>query len=295
MSKLIITAALTGGFASKKEVPHLPTQPEEISQAAYECFNEGAAIAHLHARDKEDRNSGNPDLYREIHERIRLKCPIVIQDTTGGGPGLEIDDRVKVLDAHSEMASLNMGTLLRVKGWAKGSLLLNPPWEIERFAQEMLNRGIKPEMEVYNQSMYRDVGRVIEKGLLKKPYCLNIVLGMTYQGGIDATVENLYRMVESLPARYREDTSINVCAIGQAQLPLTTIAMAMGHNIRVGMEDNVYYSKGVLVRSNAELVARSVRIGKELGLAIASPDEAREILGIQRSGSDQEMRSPRGA
>jgi 3-keto-5-aminohexanoate cleavage enzyme len=283
MAKLIITAAITGGFATKKEVPPLPTQTDEIAQAAYECFNEGAAIVHLHARDKQDRNSGDPELYREIHERIRLKCPIILQDTTGGGPGLEIDDRVKVLDANPEMASLNMGTLLRIKGWAKGSLLLNPPWEIERFAQEMLNRGIKPEMEVYNQSMYRDVGRVLEKGLLKKPYCLNIVLGMTYQGGIDAVPENLYRMIDSIPAKYRKDIHINVCAIGQGQLPLTTMAMAMGHHIRVGMEDNIYYSKGVLVRSNAELVARSARIAKELGLQIASSHEAREMLGIKGS------------
>jgi 3-keto-5-aminohexanoate cleavage enzyme len=282
MGKLIITAPLTGGFASKKDNPNLPTQPDEIAQAAYECFNEGAAIVHLHARDKDDKNTGDVNIFREIHEKIRSKCNIILQDTTGGGAGVDIEERIKIVDAFPEMASLNMGTLLRIKGWAKGTFLLNPPWEIERFAEEMLKRDIKAEMEIFNHSMYRDVVNIIEKGLLTNPYCFNIVLGMPYQGGIEATSENLNMMIDSIPMKYREDILINICAIGRGQLSLTTIAMAMGHNIRVGMEDNLYYSKGILAKSNAELVARSVRISKELGLEIASPDEAREILKIKK-------------
>lgn len=282
MRKLVITAAITGGFLAKKDNPTLPTQPIEIAQAACECFNEGAAIVHLHARDKDDKNSANPDIFREIHERIRSKCDIILQDTTGVGAGVEIEERIKTLDANPEMASLNMGTLLRTKGWATGTLLLNPPWEIERFAEAMLRREIKPEMEIYNHSMFREVVNVIEKGLLTKPYCLNFVMGMPYQGGIDATPENLYRLIDSVPSKYRDDCLINVCAMGRGQLPLTTIAMAMGHNIRVGMEDNIYYSKGILAKSSAELVARAVRICKELGREIASPEEAREILNTKK-------------
>lgn len=278
--KLIITAAVTGGFSNKEDNPNLPTQPDEIAQAAYECFNEGAAIVHLHARDKENKNSGDPCIFREIHEKIRTKCKIILQDTTGAGAGVDIEERLKILEANPEMASLNMGTLLRTKGWTKGTFLFNPPWEIKRFAEEMLKRDIKPEMEVFNPSMFRDAVNIIEKGLLKKPYCLNIVLGMAYQGGIDATPENLNMMIGSIPQKHRNDILINVCALGKGQLSLTTIAMAMGYNIRVGLEDNLYYSKGVLAKSNAELIARTVRISKELNLEIASPTEARELLKI---------------
>lgn len=285
MGKLIITAALTGGFASKRDNPKLPTQPDEIARAAFECFNEGAAVVHLHARDKYNKNSGDPVIFLEIHEKIRSKCDIILQDTKGEGAGGGVDlniDRIKTLDANPEMVSLNMGTLLRTKGWTKGTLSLNPPWEIERFAKEILKRDIKPEMALYNHSMYRDVIDIIEKGLLKKPYCLNIALGVAAQGGIDATPDNLKIMTALIPLNYQEDILINVSVMGRGQLPLTTIAMAMGYNIRVGMEDNIYYSNGVLAKSSAEMVARVVRISKELGLKIASPDEAREIFKIKK-------------
>jgi 3-keto-5-aminohexanoate cleavage enzyme len=286
MGKLIVTAALTGGFASKKDNPNLPTQPEEIARAAYECFNEGAAIIHLHARDENDKNSGDPAIFSRIYEKIREKCNVVLQYNTGegagGGAGLDMEERIKILDANPEMVPLNMGTVLRTKGWTKGTVSLNPPWEIERLANEMLKRDIKPELAVYNHSMYRDVINIIEKGLLKKPYCLLISLGGEHQGGIEATADNLRIMIDSIPRNYRDDIVVNVCAIGLEQIRLTTIAMALQYNVRVGMEDSIFYSEGILAKSNAEMVARAVRVSKELGLAIATPDEAREILKIKK-------------
>lgn len=278
MPKIFITAALTGGLIKKAANPNLPEQPDEIAKAAYECYNEGAAIIHLHARDPEGNLSSDPRIYRSIHEKIRAKCKVIIQDTTGGGPNLTLDQRLASLEADPEMASLNMGTMIRLLESAKGTMQLNPPWEIERFAKTMLERNVKAEMEVYNPSMFRDVRNVIDKGLVKKPYYINLVIGINFQGGLDPTPESLLMMLNALP-RY-DSVILNVSGIGRGQLPLTTLGMLLGTNIRVGMEDNIYYSKGVLTQGNAQLVARAVRLARELGYDIASVEETRKILDV---------------
>lgn len=222
--------------------------------------------------------SSDPKIYRAIHEKIRPKCDIIIQDTTGGGPNLTLDQRLASLEADPEMASLNMGTMIRLLESAKGTMQLNPPWEIERFAKTMLERNVKAEMEVYNPSMFRDVRNVIDKGLVKKPYYINLVIGINFQGGLDPTPESLLMMLNALP-RY-DSVILNISGIGRGQLPLTTLGMLLGTNVRVGMEDNIYYSKGVLTQGNAQLVARAVRIAREFGYEIATPKETREILGV---------------
>lgn len=277
MRKLIITVAQTGGFHGKEANPNLPEQPNEIAESAYDCYNEGAAIVHIHARDKNGKISSDPDIYREIHELIKAKCNIILADTTGGGPGLTLDERLRSIEAGPEMALLNMGTMMRVSGPYAGVPFMAPRLEIERYAKEMLDRNIKPEMEVYSHSMYRDVNNLIQKGLVKKPYYINLVLGMINQGTVEATPEYLWSLREFLPA----DTIFNVTAVGSAQLTLTTLGMLLGGMVRVGMEDNIYYRKGELAKSNAQLVARTVRIALELGLEIATPNEAREILGLR--------------
>ena len=182
MPKVFITAAMTGG--NQKTNPNLPEQPDEIAKAAYDCYNEGAAIVHLHARDTEGKLSCDPKVYRTLHEKIRAKCDIILQDTTGGGPNLTLDQRLASLEADPEMASLNMGTMIRLLDAYKGTMRFNPPWEIERFAKAMLEKN-PAEMEVYNPSMYRDVRNVIEKGLVKKRYYINLVIGINFQGGLD--------------------------------------------------------------------------------------------------------------
>ncbi len=278
MRKVIITAALTGGLHTKKANPALPEQPDEIAQAAYECFNAGAAIVHIHARDKNAVPTGDPDVYKDIHRIIREKCNIIIQDTTGGGQNLNFEGRLGCLQAEPEMASLNMGSMLRTIGPQAGTMFVNTRPEIERIAKELLKRRIKPEMEVYHHGMLKEVQNLIANKLVEKPYYVNFVMGMAYQGAVEGTPENLFTLKQLLPA----DTIFNVCAIGQAQLPITTLSMLIGGMVRVGMEDNIYYSRGVLAKSNAQLVERSVRIARELGVEIASPDEAREMLGIQR-------------
>jgi 3-keto-5-aminohexanoate cleavage enzyme len=278
MRKVIITCALTGGVQNKSANPNLPEQPEEIAQQAYECFNEGCAIAHIHARDKEGKPTGDSEVFKEIHNDIRNKCNMILQDSTGGGPGLTFEQRLSCLDAAPEMASLNLGSMLRTIGSSAGTVWINPRSELERFAQEMLNRNIKAEMEIYHHGMLREMNNFISKGLVKKPYYVNFVMGMVYQGAVDATPANLISLIQLLPS----DTIFNCCAVGAPQLQMTTLSVLMGGQARIGMEDNIYLSKGVLAQSNAQLVSRSVRIIRELGYEIASPEEARETLGLPK-------------
>jgi len=276
-NKVIITVAQTGAITMKKQNPHVPEQPDEIAASALACYNEGAAIVHIHARDPQGENTPDIDIFKDIHQRIRAACPIVIQDSTGGGPNLTQMERINCLEAGPEMASLNMGTLMRIAGQWKGIPWSNMPEEIELYAGKMREKGIKPEMEVYSHAMLRDVQNLIDKGLIEKPYYIDLVLGMKYQGACDATPKVLLSMIDMLPA----DTIFNVAAVGTGQLPLTTLSMLLGGCVRVGLEDNVYYGRGDLA-SNARLVARTVRIARELGKEPATPDEAREILGLKK-------------
>ncbi len=275
--KIIITASMTGGYHSKKDNPNLPVQPEEIAQAAYDSYKAGAAIVHLHARDRQGIMSDDPEIYREIHQRIREKCNLILQDTTGGGPNLTIDQRVRSLEADPEMATLNLGTLTVVSGPRAGHNFSNPRPEIERFAKEMLSRGIKPEMVVFNHSCFREVESLIEKNLVQKPYFLSLPVGGAHQGTIPGSPQWLLSFLPFLPS----NSVFSVITHGDEQVSLMTLGMIMGGHVRVGLEDSLYYRPGELARSSAQFVERCVRIAKELGLDIASPEEAREMLGIE--------------
>jgi 3-keto-5-aminohexanoate cleavage enzyme len=272
--KVIITVALSGGGrATKEHNPYLPETPEEMAEAAFKCWQSGAAIVHIHGRDSNNRVTSDPLVYNEIHSRIRDKCDIILQDSTGLGAHVATEDRIKVIEAGAEMASLNMGTMVRT-GW-DGSIFLNTPQQIETYVKRMLELNIKPELEVFSHSMFRDVENLISLGLLKKPYLINLVLGSTYQGTLEATSKNLLSLAEYLP----EGALFNVSAMGKQQLPLTTLGMLLGGNVRVGLEDNLYYTRGQPA-SNDMLVARAVRLAQELQHEVAGPREAREILGI---------------
>jgi 3-keto-5-aminohexanoate cleavage enzyme len=275
--KVIITVAQTGALVTKSMNPNLPEQPEEIAESAYACYQEGAAICHIHGRDKEGKPTGSKEVFQDIHDRIRAKCKIIIQDSTGGGPNLSIEQRIECIYAKPEMASLNMGTMMRVSGQYKGVPFANMREDIETYVTRMREIGIKPEMEVYNHAMFREVENLIQKGLVEKPYYINLVLGMMYQGAVEATPKYLNSLIDFLP----EDAIVNVTPIGVAQLPLTTMGIVLGTCVRVGMEDNIYYRKGELVKSNAQFVARAVRIARELNKEPATPDEARRILGLK--------------
>lgn len=275
MRKVMITVALTGGFHGKEANPNLPEQPDEIAQAALECCQAGACIAHIHGRDKAGKPTPDVEIYKEIKEKIQETCDIVLAFSTGGGPKLTPEERIQVAFADPELCSLNMGTMVRTR-WGEGSLFLNTRSQIEEWAKTLKERKIKPELEVYSHSMLVDVENLRQLGLIEPPYFINLVLGMTHQGALQATEKNLLSLIDSLPP----NTLFNVTAMGRMQLPLTTLGILLGGNPRVGLEDNIYYHKGALAEGNAQLVSRTARIIKELDLEMATPTEAREMLGL---------------
>lgn len=273
---VIITCALTGGIHGKEANPHLPEQPDEIVAQGIAAWREGAAILHVHARLPDGSNTMDLEIYRGIHERLCAHTDAIVQLTTGGSPTLSVEQRLNTVLLAPEMCSLNMGLLnFFIRG--QQVFFSNHRSDIERFAREMADRGVKPELEAYNEAMIEEAEHLIATGLLRPPYVLNCVLHTPTQGGLRGTPHNLIGMVERLP----KDVIVNVSSMGRTQLPITTMAMAMGLNVRVGMEDNVYYRRGELVENNARLVARTVRIARELERHPASPDQARALLGLR--------------
>lgn len=290
MRKTIITVAPTGGMASKAANPNLPTQPEEIAESVHRSYKAGAAIAALHARRPDDLATCNADIYRRINTLIRERCDIVINNSTGGGSSGDMllprpdgifennfEERLKGLDADAEMATLDGFTAVDVFG-TREILVLTSPSRCETMAKRFRERNIKPEWEVFNPAhILQDVTRLIEKGYDKPPYYINIVLGTdrNFQGGMPYSHELLTTMIRMLPP----ESIWCLSAIGTAQLPGTTQALLLGGHVRVGLEDNNYYSKGVLA-TNEMLVERTVRIARELNIEIATPAEARHMLGL---------------
>ncbi len=275
--KVIVTVAQTGALVTKKMNPGIPEQPDEIAQSAYDCYNEGAAIIHIHARNLDGSPTGSAQVFREIHEKIRKKCNPILQDSTGGGSNLTIEQRTECLEAYPEMASLNMGTMVRTIGEGAGTPFMNTRTEIENFVKRMNQFNIKPEMEIYNVSMIYEANLLIEKGLLKKPYSMSLILGMAYQGAQEANVMFLPTYLQYIP----ENTYFTALGVGKIQTNLGVLGMILGGNVRVGLEDNIYFKKGELAKSNAQLVARIIRIARELGKEPCTPDETRQILGIK--------------
>jgi uncharacterized protein (DUF849 family) len=291
-SKLIVTVAPTGGMASKAQNPHLPTQPVEIADAVFRAFQAGAAVAALHARRPDDQATCNADIYRDINARIRAKCDIVINNSTGGGSSGDMlvaradglyesnfAERLKGCEAGAEMATFDGMTFVDVHG-GKEILVITPPSRCETLVKRMIDRGIKPEWEVFAPNhILQDVTRLIEKGYDKPPYYINMVLGADrgFQGAMPYSHDVLNAMIAALPPQ----SIFCVSAIGPAQLPATTQAMLLGGHVRVGLEDNNYYAKGELA-TNEQLVARTVRIATELGIEIATPGEVRDMLGLPR-------------
>jgi 3-keto-5-aminohexanoate cleavage enzyme len=279
---VVITCALTGGIHGKEANPNLPEQPDEIVEQGVAAAEAGAAILHVHARNPDGSNTMDPEIYGEIHERLCAQTDAVIQLTTGGSPRLAVAERLNTVFLGPEMCSLNMGLLnFFIRG--EQVFFANHRSDIERFAREIAARDIRPELEVYSAVMLEEVEHLIGLDILEPPYVINLVLHTPTQGGARGTPENLHDMVgriRALPVAW-EDVRINVTSMGATQLPMTTIAMAMGFNVRVGMEDNVLYRRGEPLDNNALLVERSVRIAKELDRPVAAPEQARELLALR--------------
>jgi 3-keto-5-aminohexanoate cleavage enzyme len=278
--KLIVCVSPTGNMQGKEANPNIPLQPIEIAEDVYRCWNEGAAIVHIHVRDKNGIQSNDPEIFKEVDRLIRAKrCDIVIQHSTAPAfvGGATAEDGCKSIDVDPEMASLNMGVGVASFG-GHDSLVMWTRAFHEKWAKAMLDKEIKPEMEVYNSGHIENVHNLIDKGLLKKPYWMSFVMGMhsTNQTAVRYTPKNIMNYADILPP----DSMFSVIGIARSELPATTLSILLGGHVRVGLEDNIYYSKGVLAK-NVDLVSRAVRTGRELGREPASPSEVREILGLR--------------
>ena len=269
MSKVIITAAISGAEVTKEMNPAVPYRVEEFVREAKSAADAGAAIIHLHARHDNGSPTQDRERYRIIMDAIREACPqVIIQPSTGGATGMTAQERLQPTELDPEMASLDCGTM----NFGGDEIFINTENMIIEFAARMRERGIKPELECFDKSHIDMALRLVRQGHIDRPLHFNIVLGVN--GGATATPRDLLFLRHSLP----EDASYTVTAMGRQQLPLNVMAMAMGGHPRTGFEDNLYYARGVKAESNGQLVARLVRIAKEMNLEIASPDEARQIL-----------------
>jgi 3-keto-5-aminohexanoate cleavage enzyme len=279
---IVITCALTGGIHGKEANPHLPEQPDEIVEQGIAAWRAGAAVLHVHARTADGANTMDREIYEELHRRLCAETDAVVQLTTGGSPRLTVDERLTTVLLAPEMCSLNMGLL---NFFIQGEQVFFPNHrsDIERFAREIRARDVRPELEVYSAVMLEEAASLLALGILEPPYAINFVLNTPTQGGARGTPRNLLDLWERLDELgvAREQLRVTVSAMGPTQLPITTMACAMGLNVRVGMEDNVFYRRGELLTSNAQLVERMVRTAAELERRPATPDEARALLGLR--------------
>src|SRR5713226_8686010 len=271
MQPVIITAAIVGAEVTKAQQPYLPITPQEIISAAVECYEAGAAIVHIHVRDAEGNATQDAHLFREVVEGIRARCDVITQVSTGGAVWMSGDERLQSIECRPDMATLTTGTVNFGEG-----VFMNNRQLVETFARRLREHGIVPEIEIFDLGMLEEAMRLRSMGLISDPIQFDFVMGVP--GAIAADPAHLMHMVRSLPP----GSTWSVAGMGRHQLTLGIIALAMGGHVRVGFEDNIYYRKGQLARSNAELVARIVRIAQELDRPIATPTQAREILHLNR-------------
>lgn len=279
--KVIITVAPTSNFHGKEANPALPEQPEEIARAVRECCDAGASIAHIHARDRNGVQTNDVAVFREINQRVRDACPIIIQNSLAPalrpGDPAHADEGLQALDAGPEMASLDLVMSVPTVRGQEVIIEWTRSWQ-RKAAKMILDRGIKPELEIFNNSGMDDAAELIAAGLLTEPYSFSFVLGMNKvnQGATAFTPRHLMHYVDLLP----KDSVFSALGVGSSQVASTTLAVMLGGGARVGFEDNIYYRRGELAKSNAQLVERLVRTIHDMGLEVASPAEARAILGI---------------
>lgn len=274
--KVIITAALTGAVTPKEKNPNIPLYPEEIAKDAYECWKAGASIVHIHTRHEDGKGAMNTKAFGEIVKLIReyKDCDVVINCTSSGASFEHpATDEQRYLHHATvpgiEMGSYDAGTF----NWMPSGVFMNSPEFLEKLGDLYMQKGIKPEIEIFDSGMLGIANYFVKKGHLSSPCHYQFCLGVL--GGMPATVENLVYLVNHIP----EGSTWSAFGVGAQHLPIMYAALALGGNIRVGLEDNVYMSKGVPA-SNVALVERAVKAVETFGKKPATPAEAREILGI---------------
>jgi 3-keto-5-aminohexanoate cleavage enzyme len=269
--KAIVTCAVVGAEVTRAQSPAVPYTPEEIASAAVGAWRAGAAVVHLHARHPDGRPSQESAHFREIVDRVRAAgSDVIVQCSTGGAVGMSVEERLGSLVDGAEMATLNMGTLN-----FGDDVFVNSRPEIVRIAARIRERGLLPECEIYDAGMLETLRWLIGRGHLARPYHVQFVLGVP--GGMSGTERNLRFLVEGMP----EPVEWTVAGIGRYEMPMAELALRLGGHVRVGLEDNLYLSKGVLARGNHELVAAVVRMVGASGRELATPAEARRILALK--------------
>lgn len=271
--KTIITVATTGAWPTKKDNPNVPLTPQEIANDVYDCYKAGAAVAHLHMRDEEGKGTMDKEKFKETAALIKEKCDIIINMTTSGDLNATDETRQAHLkELKPDMASYDCGSM----NWGHSGLFINSPQFLEELGTTMQECNVKPEIEIFDAGMVYNSLYYLKKGILKAPIHYQFVLGAA--GGSTATVENLVYLKGLIP----EGSTWSALGIGRGHLPILLTSLAMGGHVRVGLEDNVMYSKDELAKSNRQLVERAARIIEEFGNKVATPDEAREILGLKK-------------
>ncbi|QCX33303.1 3-keto-5-aminohexanoate cleavage protein [Caloramator sp. E03] len=271
-NKVILTVATTGAWPSKQDTPYIPLTPEEIADEVYACYKAGASIAHIHVRDDEGKASMSFEKFEKTVKLIRERCDIVLNLTTSGGIGLTDEIRMKpFIELKPELASYDCGSM----NWMHTTVFENSPKFLEKLGLAMQENNVKPEIEIFDAGMVYNALYYLKKGVLKAPLHFQFVLGAP--GGMAATVENLVFLKNLIP----EGSTWSALGIGKNHLPILYATLALGGNVRVGMEDNIYYAPKQLAKSNVEFVERTKRIVKEMGKELATPDEARAILGLK--------------
>jgi 3-keto-5-aminohexanoate cleavage enzyme len=270
--KVIITCAVTGAETTRAQNPALPLTPAEIADAAYDAWLAGASVLHLHVRDKEGKPTQDLKVFKDVIDRVRAKCDMVIETTTGGAVGDTPEERLQPVTLDPDMASLDCGTVNFGNEFIVNTLPL-----MREFAALMRERKVRPTLECFDLSHVYASRVLIKEGLLQAPFHYGFVLNVP--GGVVYEPDVLEFFVRKLP----EGAFWTAMGIGRANLPAVYGALALGGNIRVGFEDNVYYAKGVLAKSNAELVERAVRIARETGREVAKPSDVRSMLDLRRN------------
>lgn len=299
MNKRIITAAITGSIHTPTMSPYLPITPKQIIDEILAVHEAGGTVCHVHVRDPK---TGQPvtdlDIFGEIASTVKNKCDIILCLTTGGGLGMSAEERLQTVTTFGpELASFNAGSvnfalfhaLEKWKDWkyewepkylgiTEDFVFTNTFKTLREFCEFFNENNTKPELEVYDSGMINNMAHLIQRGYLKTPVYIQYVMGVL--GGITPSPENLMFLID-YTKRLIGDFEFSVCVAGRAQFPICTQSLLLGGHVRVGLEDNLYLEKGRMAKSNAEQVEKIIRIARELGIEPATPDEARQILGLK--------------
>jgi 3-keto-5-aminohexanoate cleavage enzyme len=279
-NKVIITAALTGVAANRDQCPAIPYTTDEVAEEAYRCHQAGAAVVHIHARNDDGTPTHDVKVYKEIMEKTRAKCDVLINLSTGAF-GIPKEERVAhIRDLKPEIGALNMGSMTYAKYSSKRKefvfdFVFENKFETINFFLSTMNEAcVKPELECFDTGHVNNIRPLLDQGILKLPLQFSFIMGVL--GGIAPTAQNLGHQVSQIP----DDSTWEVIGISHDQWRMIAAALALGGNVRVGLEDNFYVSPGVMAKSNADLVDKAVRMTHDVGREVATPAEARKLLSI---------------